>query len=73
MPSEKDIYRQKYKGIWICLTILENSLTGNFVNFGVFSLYGDPALNDALNMALKMILVMPLNDIISYRKVNVDI
>lgn len=36
--------RQKYKGIWICLSILTRALGGNYVNFGVFELYGDPAL-----------------------------
>lgn len=35
---------QKYKGIWNCLTILTRALGGNYVNFGVFELYGDPAL-----------------------------
>jgi hypothetical protein len=35
---------QKYKGIWICITILTRALGGNYVNFGVFELYGDPAL-----------------------------
>ena len=35
---------QKYKGIWVCLAILTRALGGNYVNFGVFELYGDPAL-----------------------------
>ena len=39
-----DPYAQRYKGIWICLTILQRALVGSYVNFGVFDLYGDPAL-----------------------------
>ena len=35
---------QKYKGIWVCLAILTRALGGSYVNFGVFDLYGDPAL-----------------------------
>lgn len=35
---------QKYKGTWNCLAILTRALGGNYVNFGVFELYGDPAL-----------------------------
>ena len=35
---------QRYKGIWNCLAILTRALGGNYVNFGVFELYGDPAL-----------------------------
>lgn len=44
-PTAVDEYRQKYKGIWICLLILMRALAGNYVIFGVFELYGDPALN----------------------------
>lgn len=46
------------------------ALTGNYVNFGVFELYGDRALADALDIALKMILSIPLGDILTYRKVK---
>ncbi|KAK9818400.1 hypothetical protein WJX72_012091 [[Myrmecia] bisecta] len=69
LTSTTDPYGQKYKGIWICLTILTRALAGNYVNFGVFELYGDPALKDALDVALKMALSVPLSDIMAYRKV----
>ena len=39
-----DAYSHRYKGIWVCLSILTRALSGNYVNFGVFDLYGDPAL-----------------------------
>ena len=39
-----DPYGRKYKGIWVCFQILARALGGNYVNFGVFELYGDPAL-----------------------------
>ena len=45
------------------------ALAGNYVNFGVFELYGDRALSDALDAALKMTLSIPLSDILAYRKV----
>lgn len=45
MPAPSaDPYGQRYKGIWICMSILTRALGGNYVNFGVFELYGDPAL-----------------------------
>ncbi|GMH18647.1 hypothetical protein Nepgr_020488 [Nepenthes gracilis] len=69
LPSQADIYTYKYKGIWISLTILSRALSGNYVNFGVFELYGDRALADALDIALRMILSIPLADILAYRKV----
>ncbi|MBA0696839.1 hypothetical protein Goari_003362, partial [Gossypium aridum] len=46
------------------------SLAGNYVNFGVFELYGDRALSDALDIALKMTLSIPLADILAFRKLT---
>ncbi|GAB4851808.1 hypothetical protein Ancab_031207 [Ancistrocladus abbreviatus] len=69
LPSHTNIYAFKYKGVWICLLILARALSGNYVNFGVFELYGDRALADALDIALRMILSIPLADILAYRKV----
>ena len=48
---------------------LVTALAGNYVNFGVFELYGDRALADALDIALKMALSIPLTDILAFRKV----
>ncbi|KAL5994859.1 hypothetical protein ACLOJK_024916 [Asimina triloba] len=46
------------------------ALAGNYVNFGVFELYGDRALADALDIALKMTLSIPLADILAFRKLT---
>ncbi len=35
---------RRYKGTWICLLTLARSMSGSYVNFGVFELYNDPAL-----------------------------
>ena len=47
-------------------------MCGNYVNFGVFELYGDRALADALDISLKMTLSVPLSDILAFRKVPVS-
>ncbi|CAA3005622.1 exportin-7 isoform X1 [Olea europaea subsp. europaea] len=70
LSKATDIYAFKYKGIWISLTILSRALSGNYVNFGVFELYGDRSLADALDIALKMALSIPLVDILAYRKLT---
>ncbi|XP_058078819.1 uncharacterized protein LOC131227118 isoform X2 [Magnolia sinica] len=70
IPNNADVYTFKYKGIWISLTILARALAGNYVNFGVFELYGDRALADALDIALKMTLSIPLADILAFRKLT---
>ena len=46
-----DPYGQRYKGIWCSLMVLTRALGGNYVNFGVFELYGDPALKVPLLLA----------------------
>ncbi|EOA19851.1 hypothetical protein CARUB_v10000101mg [Capsella rubella] len=70
LPNVADIYAFKYKGIWVSLSILSKALSGNYCNFGVFELYGDRALSDALDIALKMTLAIPLADILAYRKLT---
>ncbi|CAL9754211.1 unnamed protein product [Musa acuminata subsp. burmannicoides] len=69
-PINTDVYANKYKGIWISLTILTRAMTGNYVNFGVFELYGDRALADVLDISLKMILSISLSDILAYQKLT---
>ncbi|VAH60297.1 unnamed protein product [Triticum turgidum subsp. durum] len=70
LPNGTNIYRSKYKGIWISLTVLSRALCGNYVNFGVFELYGDRALADALDISLKMTLSIPLSDILTFKKLS---
>lgn len=56
-------YETKYKGIAICTAILARCLDGGYVNFGVFSLYGDPALEVAMDMAFKLLLSVPAEEV----------
>jgi exportin-7 len=58
-----------YKGMALCLVILQRALCGNYVNFGVFALYGDMALSNALGIALKLALSFPLEDMLVCGKV----
>lgn len=60
VTNVREVYADKYKGIWICMMILARALNGSYVNFGVFELYGDPALNSALDATLRMALAIPL-------------
>ncbi|XP_039690945.1 exportin-7 isoform X3 [Medicago truncatula] len=69
LPNKADMYASKYKGISICMIILVRALSGNFVNFGIFELYGDRALFDALDMTIKLMLSIPLGDIFAFRKI----
>ncbi|PSS01717.1 Exportin-7 like [Actinidia chinensis var. chinensis] len=70
LPNCADLYTFKYKGIWILLSVLARALAGNYVNFGVFELYGDRALSDALDTVLKLLISIPLVDILAYRKLT---
>jgi len=47
--------------------MLKAALCGNYVNFGVFKLYGDDTLENALNIFVKLLLSIPLSDLmVSY-------
>jgi hypothetical protein len=64
-----DAYSRRYKGVWIAMQALTRALNGGYVNFGVFDLYGDRALRDALSGALAAALSVPLQDVLAHRKV----
>ncbi len=65
-----DIYKKRYKSMSLALNVLVSALSGNYVCFGVFKLYNDPALDNALDVALKMILSVSVDDVISYPKLS---
>eukprot|EP00310_Coccolithus_braarudii_P013215 CAMPEP_0183349442 /NCGR_PEP_ID=MMETSP0164_2-20130417/13624_1 /TAXON_ID=221442 /ORGANISM="Coccolithus pelagicus ssp braarudi, Strain PLY182g" /LENGTH=433 /DNA_ID=CAMNT_0025521157 /DNA_START=1 /DNA_END=1302 /DNA_ORIENTATION=+ len=69
LAPSADLYAVKFKGISLCLVLLTRALSGNYVNFGVFALYGDRALSDCLEVTLKLCLCMQLEDIMAYTKV----
>ena len=50
--------------VLICFNILCTTLCGSFVNFGVMTLYGDSALDNALNVFIKLLLSIPLNNLL---------
>lgn len=45
------------------MTLLTRALSGNYVNFGVFALYGDRALSDCLEVTIKLCLSIPPDQI----------
>jgi exportin-7 len=68
-PASAGVYEHKYKGIGIALLALQRALSGNYVNFGVFALYGDKALDDVLSTAIQLCLSMQLQEMLSFPKV----
>ena len=44
--------------------MLKAALCGSYVNFGVFRLYGDEALDNALNTFVKLLLSIPQTDLL---------
>jgi len=68
--GDTEIYKRRYKNMSLCLNVLNSSLGGNYVCFGVFALYNDPALDKALDVGLKMIMTVTLEDVLAYPKLS---
>lgn len=60
---EENIYQYKLKAISIIFKIIQASLRAK-INFAVFQLYGDPALNNMLQMFVKLFLSIISCDIL---------
>ena len=63
VPKDQ-IYPLKLKGISSCFSMLKAALCGNYVNFGSFRLYGDEALDNALNTFVKLLVSIPQSDLL---------
>ena len=70
MTSSQDIYKSRYKGIGLVLNVINSALGGSYVCFGVFPLYNDPCLDNAINTALQLSLSVSLDDVLSYPKIS---
>lgn len=68
--GEADLYKSRFKGLSLSLNVLNSALGGNYVCFGVFELYNDRALENALDVALTMVLSVSLDDINAYPKLS---
>ncbi|KAM8718287.1 hypothetical protein ACLKA7_000989 [Drosophila subpalustris] len=66
--SNDQLYPMKLKGISICFLILKNALGGNYVNCGVFKLYGDDTLHNVLEIIAQLILSIRQSDLLEYPK-----
>lgn len=62
--SKEQMYPLKLKGFSICFSMLKAALCGSYVNFGVFRLYGDETLDNALNIFVKLLLSIPQSDLL---------
>ncbi|XP_033102804.1 exportin-7-like isoform X2 [Anneissia japonica] len=69
IPKDQ-IYRMKLKGISICFSMLKAALCGSYVNFGVFRLYNDTALDDALSTFVKLLMSLSQSDLLDYPKLS---
>ncbi|MES1911798.1 MAG: hypothetical protein MHM6MM_004174 [Cercozoa sp. M6MM] len=59
-------YDQLYQPVMLCAEILQRSLSGNFVNFGVFEYFNDTRLEQAVFTTVKLLLQIPFTDIIAF-------
>eukprot|EP00934_Nitzschia_sp_Nitz4_P008361 Nitzschia sp. Nitz4//scaffold85_size83877//26190//29710//NITZ4_005223-RA/size83877-augustus-gene-0.148-mRNA-1//1//CDS//3329559119//8351//frame0 len=69
-PGDPEIYKKRYKGLALSLHVLNSALGGNYVCFGVFELYNDKALENALEVSLQMVLSVPIDDVNAYPKLS---
>lgn len=70
IQDENRKYPMKYKGISACFNILARCLGGHYINFGVFWLYQDKAINEAYNMMFQLMLNIPLDDMMNFPKLT---
>eukprot|EP01013_Petalomonas_cantuscygni_P027031 TRINITY_DN4967_c0_g1_i1.p1 TRINITY_DN4967_c0_g1~~TRINITY_DN4967_c0_g1_i1.p1 ORF type:complete len:1143 (+),score=322.34 TRINITY_DN4967_c0_g1_i1:141-3569(+) len=63
-----DLYKNHLRGITAAMTALQWALTGQYCNFGIFTLYNDPVLLDVLQVSLPTMLKVGVEAIFAYPK-----
>uniref|UniRef100_A0A914EG71 Exportin-7/Ran-binding protein 17 TPR repeats domain-containing protein n=1 Tax=Acrobeloides nanus TaxID=290746 RepID=A0A914EG71_9BILA len=56
--NSNDLYKLRLKNYGICFGVLRNVLSGSYLPFGVFWLYGDNCLKNALDVIFRMFMVL---------------
>jgi hypothetical protein len=67
-PPATDAYALKYKGIGIAISVVARALDGGYVNTGVFGLYGDPCLDQAMDVIFQLALGLSPKEIMEFPK-----
>ncbi|KCV72164.1 hypothetical protein H696_01566 [Fonticula alba] len=60
-----------FKAMLACFNALYRALSGLYVCFGVFALYGDASLKNALSMFVRLCLSVPLRDMMNLPKLTI--
>lgn len=63
IPKDQ-VYQLKLKGVSICFSMLKSALCGGYLNFGVFRLYQDRALDDVFDVFIKLLLSISQSDLL---------
>ncbi|KAJ2375652.1 hypothetical protein IW150_002428 [Coemansia sp. RSA 2607] len=66
----RNVYKDRYKGVAVCFSILMRLITGKYVAIGVMPLYGDTALDHAYSIVLELLKHLPVADVIAYPKLG---
>ncbi|KAJ2849181.1 hypothetical protein GGI22_005582, partial [Coemansia erecta] len=66
----RDVYKDRYKGVAVCFSILTRLVAGKYVAIGVMPLYGDEALDKAYSIVLELLKQFPVADVIAYPKLG---
>ena len=69
VPGGQDAYKLRYKSIGVCLASMALALTGQYVTFGAFTLYGDKTVDDVVGVLMTLALSIPKHDLIAFHKV----
>jgi len=68
--AKKKEYAACYRAAALCIDPLTNCLSGDFINFSVFGLYGDKCFESALQGAMQVIFSVTPEEVIRFQKLS---
>ena len=66
--ERRDLYKERYKGIGLCLACMALALTGDYVPLGALSVYGDKMVEEMMAVVVPLALSIPHKDLLALPK-----
>ena len=64
------MYKQRYKGIGLCLACVAVAVAGDFASLGALAAYGDAVLDDVMGVLTPLALAVPQKDLLALPKLS---
>uniref|UniRef100_A0A7S4P578 Exportin-7/Ran-binding protein 17 TPR repeats domain-containing protein n=1 Tax=Guillardia theta TaxID=55529 RepID=A0A7S4P578_GUITH len=69
LPEGVDAYKARYKALGVCMASVSLAISGEYVSFGAYTLYGDQIAEEVVSVLVQLALSIPERELLAFHKV----